>query len=138
MSNWEDFATSSSISPSDLTVAEDRRQIRSADDYALFQEMTFLKVADYYQVVPPSLNKNKVFDIKMFPMVSFKNHTLRKRKFYFKYGGFEKISVGAVIVEETANPTGYRIIRLWNGEYPLFRTKSEWISWRQAVTNTFE
>jgi len=137
MSRWEDFATVSPSLAFGRALAEDQDPLNSAEEYALFEELTFLKIADHFQVPPPYMRPERLFDVRTFPMVSFKNHTLRKRKFYFKYAGFDKIVTGAVIVEETANPKGYRIIRLFNGEYPLFKTRSEWISWRQAVTNMF-
>lgn len=136
MSNWEDFATSSSISPADLTASEDRARIRSADDYALFQEMTFLKVADFYLKLPIGLSAKWFTDVVKHRVSSYQNHTLRTQQLTFAYHGFSgPVRYGKVIVSETAYPRGYRITRLWMGEKA---SRPQWISWRDAVTNMFD
>jgi len=140
MSNWEDFATSSSIGPSDLTVAEDRAQIRSADDYALFQELTFLKVCDEFLKPPPAM-KAQYLKVQIHPMTSYAKHTLRTKKLTFAYHGYNKVLWGSVIVSETAYPRGYRITKLLRGEKgsQLYHPgpPNKWISWREAVTSMF-
>lgn len=136
MSNWEDFATSSSINPKDFTVSEDRRQIRSADDYALFREATFLKIADHYLKLPVGLNSKWFTDVVRHKLASYSNHTLWTQQLTFAYHGFSgPVRYGKVIVSETAYPRGYRITRLWMGEK---LSKPQWVSWREAVTNMFD
>jgi len=140
MSNWEDFATSSSINPADLTVAEDRRQIRSADDYALFRELTFLRVADVFLRPPPMLKEN-FLTTSLSAMRSYHKHTLFTKELEFRYLGYDKPLWGKVIVSETAYPRGYRVTKLLRGQKgdQLFHPgpPNKWISWRDAVTDMF-
>lgn len=136
--DWDSFATVSPSLAFGRALAEDQVPLNSAEEYALFQELTFLKVCDHYLQIPAYFRREATFDVVISPMTSYKNHTLRKKSISWKYSGFSRIGWGRVIVEETANPRGYRIVRLWNGDEPGFRRRPEWISWRAAVTNTFD
>lgn len=133
MSRWEDFATSS-LSPAALGRTEDQPVLSSADDYALFQEMTFLKIADEFLKLPSNIPLHHFSDVVRHPMKSYKGHTLRTQKLTFAFHGFDKVRYGSVIVSETDYPRGFRISRLWQGQRANDR---KWISWREAVTNMF-
>jgi len=142
MSNWEDFATSSVI-PSSTTRSEDQVVISNSEEYALFQEATFLKVADSFLILPSNLKREHFTDVVIHPMRTYKNHTLRTKSLTFAFHGFGKpIRYGKAIVSETAYPRGYRITRLWMGQkataFSKRRKPNKWISWRQAITNMYE
>jgi len=137
MSNWDDFKTSSSgISPAALVRAsEDRPALTSAEDYAMFMEATFLKVADHFLHVPTHLNMNHVTDVYKSRMRSTKNRKLRTQELRFAYHGFAgSVRYGKVVVTETEYPRGFRIGKFWTGEQHHDR---KWISWNEAITNMY-
>jgi len=129
MSRWEDFATTAGHG-----LAEDQTRITSPEEYALFQESTFLKVAEAFLILPSNLNPNHFSDVVLHPMKSYKNHTLRTQELTFAYHGFGSVRYGKAIVSETMTPRGFRISRLWHGERAKDR---KWISWNEAVRNMF-
>lgn len=133
MSQWDDFATSS-VSPAALGRTEDQPVLSSTDDYALFQEMTFLKIADEFLKLPSNLPLQHFTDVVRHPMKSYKRHTLRTQELTFAFHGFGDVRYGKVIVSETDYPRGFRISRLWHGQRANDR---KWISWREAVTGMF-
>lgn len=136
MSRWEDFATSASVEPSALARTEDQPILTSADDYALFQEMTFMKIADEFLILPSNLRREHFSDVVKHRMKSYDHNTLRTQQLTFAFHGFGgRVRYGKCVVSETKYPRGYRITRLWMGEKGNRRNK--WISWRDAVTNMY-
>lgn len=139
MSNWEDFATSY-IDPSSTSRSEDQPVISTSDEYALFEELTFLKVCDVFLHPPPAM-KAQYLKVQVHPMRSYANHTLRTKKLTFAYHGYNDVLWGSVIVSETKYPRGYRITKLLRGSKgdQLYHPgpPNKWVSWREAVTSMF-
>jgi len=125
MSNWDEFS-SGQISGGDLA-AEDRQRITNAEEYLLFRESVFSAVCDEF-LRPPSVSKP---DLLRYDIVNSSNrtHTLFKRMLRWSYHGFDRVSYGKTIVEETSDPRGYRIIYLSAG---MRQRRNKWISWEQA------
>jgi len=139
MSKWEDFATASpSVAFGGRT--EDLPVLTSVEEYALFQELTFLKVADAFLRPPSNLNPDKLHFV-IHRMRSTKNHKLRTKKLTFDYHGFSDVLWGEVIVTETIYPRGYRVTKLLRGKRgdSYYGEKpNKWISWFDAVANRFD
>jgi len=132
MSTWDDFVTSPRRS---TALTEDQAPINSREEYVLFQEMTFLKIADHFLVLPIGLSSQFFTDVVKHRVSSYHHHTLRTQQLTFAYHGFSgPVRFGKVVVSETAYPRGYRITRLWVGEKS---SRPQWISWRDAVTNMY-
>jgi len=137
MSNWDDFKPDGpSVDPALLSrAAEDRYVLTTAEDYAMFQEMIFLRVCDTFLKLPPHLNERHFTDVHLFPMRLTKNLKLRTKELRFAYHGFAgSVRYGKVVVSETDYPRGYRISKIWTG---LRTNDRKWVSWRDAVTNMF-
>jgi len=131
MSRWEEFRTAAA-QPGAL--AEDQPRLTSAEDYAMFQEEVFNKVSQRVLVLPVGLSPEKFSRVVVHPVMSIRNHTLRRQRITYAYHGFGgAVRYGSVVLIETTNPRGYNVIDTWMGGVRYHK----WISWRDAVTGMY-
>jgi len=133
MSGWEQFAVEQPLHPG---LAEDQQRITSEEEYALFQEEVFTKVANRLLVLPPGMTPEKFSRVVKHPLTTIDHHTRRKQRFTYAYHGFAgHVRWGSVIIVETTSPRGFRVIRTWMGD--RINRQNQWISWHDAVRGIY-